>query len=127
MDTLELLDTYIKKRTTDLGPFPDIVQKGINTISGEVPFKLKLAITLSELITFSSHLRKPIELFDGTLVPTNAIVFALSASGTSKDKSLNTIRKSLSTGYAQLEEFRTEYARDKAVKIAILEGEGPEA
>jgi len=126
METKKLLKDYIDKRTKNLGPYPDIVDNGINTISGEVPFKLKLAITLAELITFSSHLRKPIELYDGTLVPTNAIVFALSASGTSKDKSLNTLRKSLATGYDQLEDQRKEYAREKAEKVAILEGEGPE-
>ena len=57
-------------------------------------------------------------------MPTNAIVFALSASGTSKDKSLNTLRKSLSTAYEQLEEYRVEYARDKAEKMAILDGAG---
>lgn len=126
MSTLQLLDNYVRERTTKLGPFPDIVQKGINTISGEVPYKLKLAITLSELITFSSHLRKPIKLYDGTLVPTNAIVFALSASGTSKDKSLNTLRKSLSKAYEQLEEYRKEYAREKAERMAILDGEDRE-
>lgn len=126
MSTKQLLETYVRDRTSTLGPFPEIVQKGINTISGEVPFKLKLAITLSELITFSSHLRKPIKLYDGTLVPTNAIVFALSASGTSKDKSLNTLRKSLSRGYDQLEEFRIGYARDKAEKMALLDGAGTE-
>ena len=122
METSELLEAYIQKRTSELSPFPDIVQKGINTIAGEIPFKLKLAITLSELITFSSHLRKPIELYDGTLVPTNAIVFALSASGTSKDKSLNTIRKSLNIGYEQIEEQRRDYAREKAELAALLEG-----
>lgn len=126
MDTKTLLDGYIRERTGKLGPFPDIVQKGIDTISGDVPYKLKLAITLSELITFSSHLRKPIQLYDGTLVPTNAIVFALSASGTSKDKSLNTIRKSLGTAYDSLEEVRVDYARDKAEKMAILDGAGKE-
>lgn len=124
METKSLLLEYINTRTHNLGPYPDIVEKGINTISGEVPFKLKMAITLAELITFSSHLRKPIELYDGTLVPTNAIVFALSASGTSKDKSLNTLRKSLSVGYEQLEDHRKEYAREKAEKVAILEGDG---
>ena len=124
--THELLESYIKARTTNLSPFPDIVQKGINTIAGEIPFKLKLAITLSELITFSSHLRKPIELFDGTLVPTNAIVFALSGSGTSKDKSLSTIRKSLESGYNQLEQGRKDFARERAEKVALLEGDGPE-
>lgn len=122
MSTLKLLNDYVKARTDPLNTFPDIVQKGINTISGDVPYKLKLAITLSELITFSSHLRKPIKLYDGTLVPTNAIVFALSASGTSKDKSLNTLRRALSTAYAQLEEYRKDYARTKAEKMAILDG-----
>lgn len=122
MSTLDLLNSYVRDRTLKLGAFPDIVQKGINTISGEVPYKLKLAITLAELITFSSHLRKPIKLYDGTLVPTNAIVFALSASGTSKDKSLSILRKSLSAGYEQLEEHRKEYARERAEKMAILDG-----
>lgn len=122
MSTKQLLDTYVRDRTSKLGSLPDIVQKGINTVSGEVPYKLKLAITLSELITFSSHLRKPIKLYDGTLVPTNAIVFALSGSGTSKDKSLNTIRKSLSQGYEQLEDYRNEYARQRAERMALLDG-----
>jgi len=126
MTTKALLQDYISKRTKGLGPYPDIIENGINTISGEVPFKLKLAITLAELITFSSHLRKPIELYDGTMVPTNAIVFALSASGTSKDKSLNALRKSLSSGYANLENQRKEYAREKAEKLAVLEGDGKE-
>lgn len=122
MSTYDLLNDYITERTSKLGPFPDIVQKGIDTISGDVPYKLKLAITLSELITFSSHLRKPIQLYDGTLVPTNAIVFALSASGTSKDKSLNTLRKSLATAYEALEETRKQYAREKAERHALLDG-----
>lgn len=126
MNTKALLEGYVKERTGQVGMFPNIVKMGIDTISGDIPFKLKLAITLSELITFSSHLRKPIELYDGTLVPTNAIVFALSASGTSKDKSLNTIRKSLSSAYEQLESHRKEYARTKAENMAILEGEKAE-
>lgn len=122
MDTKDLLEGYVKERTKNLGPFPDIVQKGIDTIDGEVPFKLKLAITLAELITFGSHLRKPIKLYDGTLVPTNAIVFALSASGTSKDKALSALRKSLNTGYEQLEGQRRDFAREKAEKAALLDG-----
>ncbi len=124
METKKLLETYIQGRTQEVSTFPDIVQKGINCIGGDISFKLKLAITLSELITFSSHLRKSIRLYDGTLVPTNAIVFALSASGTSKDKSLNSIRKSLSLGYDQIEEQRKEFARKKAEQIARLEGDG---
>lgn len=81
MSNKKLLQDYVEARTFAEGSYPEIVKLGIDTISGEVPFKLKLAIVLSELITFTSHLRKPIRLYDGTLVPTNAIVFALSASG----------------------------------------------
>lgn len=126
MSTFKLLEDYVKSRTYKVGNYPEIVQKGVNTIAGNIPFKLKLAITLSELITFSSHLRKHISLFDDTLVPTNAIVFALSASGTSKDKSLNAIRKSLSVAYSKLEEERKEYAKKKATNIARLKGDSPE-
>lgn len=126
MDTRALLQSYVKERTDNSGTFPEVVRRGIDTIPGEIPFKLKLVITLSELITFSSHLRKPVKLYDGTLVPTNAIVFALSASGTSKDKSLNTVRKSLSIAYEHLEEERKSYAQKKAEDIALLEGESRE-
>ena len=123
MDTFTLLETYVRDRTKDLAAFPDIVQKGIDTVEGEIPFKLKLAITLSELTSFVSHLRKPIELYDGTLVPTNAIVFALSGSGTSKDKSLNAIRRSLEKGYTQIEDQRKEFAKKKAERKALIEGD----
>tara|TARA_R110000744_G_scaffold170264_2_gene288395 strand:- start:1869 stop:4073 length:2205 start_codon:yes stop_codon:yes gene_type:complete len=123
MDTKKLLGDYIESRTSKLDSYPDIVRKGMDTIQGSIPFKLKLAITLSELITFSSHLRKPIKLHDGTIVPTNAIVFALAGSGLSKDKSLNAVRKSLSFGYSQIEDQRKEFARTKAESAARLEGD----
>ena len=126
MSTKKLLKDYISDKCKNLNSYPSIVSSGIDTISGSVPFKLKLAITLSELITFSSHFRKHIQLYDGTLVPTNAIVFALSGSGTSKDKSLNSIRKSLSTAYKNLEDQRKYYARQKAEKMAVLDGASKE-
>lgn len=126
MTTKKLLQNYVEARTLKVDSYPDIVGRGMDTIAGDIPFKLKLAITLSELITFSSHLRKPIKLHDGTIVPTNAIVFALSASGTSKDKSLNAIRKSLSFAYEHIESERNEHAKQKAENIARLEGDVPE-
>jgi len=121
METQELLKNYMDIRTSKVDSYPDIVRKGMDTIQGEVPFKLKLAITLSELISFSSHLRKSIELHDGTLVPTNAIVFALAGSGLAKDKSLNAVRKSLSYGYEHIETQRKAYAKTKAESVARLE------
>lgn len=126
MTTKQMLGDYISKRTSKLDAYPDIIRKGMDTIQGSIPFKLKLAITLSELITFSSHLRKPIRLYDNTIVPTNAIVFALAGSGVSKDKSLNAVRKSLSFGYTQIEDQRKEFARTKAESEALLEGDEPD-
>lgn len=126
MSNIPLLESYIKGVTDKLDAFPETVKKGMNTIQGNIPFKLKLAITLSELISFTSHLRKPIQLHDGTIVPTNAIVFALAGSGVSKDKSLNAVRKSLSYGYSQIEDMRKEHAREKAENLARLEGDDPE-
>lgn len=123
METKKLLKDFIDARTNAQDSYPSIIRKGMDTIQGDIPFKLKLAITLSELITFSSHLRKPIQLHDGTLVPTNAIVFALSASGTSKDKSLNAVRKSLTSAYEYIESERKEYARVRAVSAAKLDGD----
>lgn len=123
METKQLLKDFVDSKTQKLDFYPDIIAKGMNTIQGDIPFKLKLGITLSELITFSSHLRKPIRLYDGTIVPTNAIVFALSASGTSKDKSLNAVRKSLSLAYANIEEQRRKAAEEKAKAAAAMEND----
>lgn len=121
MNTRELLKNYIFERTSKQSKFPEIIKRGMDTVSGEVPFKLKLAITVSELVTFVSHTRKPIKLYDDTLVPINAIVFALSASGTSKDKSLNAIRKALQRGYNTLEKERKTAAEDKAKSRSVDE------
>ena len=122
METKKLLKDFVDSKISKVDAYPDIIRKGMETIQGDIPFKLKLAITLSELITFGSHLRKPIKLYDGTIVPTNAIVFALSASGTSKDKSLNAVRKSLSYAYDYIETERKEYAKTKAESAARLDG-----
>lgn len=124
METKELLENYVFDKIAGLPEIPPIVEMGMDTISGEVPYRLKLAIVLSELITFASHTRKNIELYDGTIVPVNAIVFAASASGTSKDKALNAIRKALKTGYDQIEKQREESAEQKARKKARFEGDG---
>ncbi len=124
MLTEEILRQYVEERTKEVPPFVDAIQLGSDTVAGDVPFRLKLGIAISELTTFASHLRKPIKLYDGTIVPVNAIVFALSASGTSKDKSLNAIRKSMKRAYTKLQENRLEEAEKLAKKKARTEGDG---
>ncbi len=124
--TKKLLADYVDKCCNKVDTYPSVVVKAMDCISGQMPFKMKLAITLSELMTFTSHLRKPIELHDNTIVPVNSIFFVLAGSGASKDKALNAIRKSLSIGYDQIESRRKGYAKEKAENTARLEGDQAE-
>lgn len=121
-DTRKFLADYVREATKNCPPIPEFVRLGMNTIAGEVPYNLKLAITLSETATFATHLRKNILLYDGTVVPCNAIVFAMSGSGTSKDKSLSAVRKCLAVGYDSITDARKEEAQTKAERRAVLEG-----
>lgn len=125
-ETKKILGDYIDKCCSKVDTYPAVVVKAMDCISGQMPFKMKLAITLSELMTFTSHLRKPIELHDNTIVPVNSIFFILAGSGASKDKALNAVRKSLSIGYGQLEDRRKAYAKEKAESVARLEGDQAE-
>jgi len=120
----DVLRSYIDSKCKYLANYPEVVSRAVETIVGQgVSPKLKLGVALSELITLASHLRKPIKLFDGTLVPVNAISVILSPSGSSKDKSMNTVRKALSGSYSKLEDKRKEYAVAKAMELAVANGE----
>lgn len=80
-DTLKMLEEHLRDNQAFNGRLHPLVIKATDTISGEVPYRLKLSIALSELTTLASHLRKHIILADGTIVPCNAITFALAGSG----------------------------------------------
>lgn len=126
-DGSKVLLDFIKSKTQYLDNYPDVVAKAVDTIVGQgVAPRLKLGVALSELITLVSHLRKSIVLFDGTIVPVNAISVILSPSGSSKDKSMNTVRKALSGSYTKLEGRRREYAVDRAKELANLNGDSPD-
>lgn len=122
MSTKNMLETYLKENRVFQKEVHPMVTKAIKTISGEVPYRLKLSIALSELITLTSHLRKNIILHDGTIVPCNAITFALAKSGISKDSSMNMVRKALKPGYEIINQYRKDLARQKAEKAAVLDG-----
>ena len=124
--TKVMLETYLKENGVFVEEIHPLVAKAINTISGEVPYRLKLSIALSELITLTSHLRKNIMLHDGTIVPCNALTFALAKSGVSKDSSMNMVRKALKSGYEIINQYRKDLAKHKAEKVAILEGKTKE-
>jgi len=107
------------------GRLPDFVHKLISVITGEIPEHLKVSIALSELITFTSHLRKHIQIHDGTLVPCNAITFSLAKSGVSKDSSMNMVRKVFKDALEVLNDMRKELAKQQAMQEAEEMGEEP--
>ncbi len=120
--TKDMLFTHLKDSGAFINEVHPLVTKAINCISGEVPYRLKLSIALSELITLTSHLRKSIKLHDGTIVPCNAITFSLAKSGVSKDSSMNMVRKALASGYNQINNYRKDLAKYNAERAAVLDG-----
>jgi len=126
MTTKEMLYKHLESKGVFNGGIHPIVNTALDTISGEVPYRLKLSIALSELITLTSHMRKNIKLFDGTIVPCNAIVFALAGSGVSKDSSVNMVRKALKPAYEMIEQYRKDNAKAIAERKAILDGKTKE-
>ena len=117
-----MLETHLKEVGAFTKTIHPLIDMAVNTIAGEVPYRLKLSIALSELITFTSHLRKPIKLYDGTIVPCNAITFALAKSGVSKDSSMNMVRKALKPGYEIIDNYRKDLSKHKAEQAAVLDG-----
>ena len=126
MTTLEITKNYLTQRGAFTPAIHEIVEVTAQTISGDIPEHLKLSITLSELITLTSHLRKNIKLSDGTIVPCNAITIALAASGQSKDSSMNQVRRALQPAYELITTKRKQLARQAAEQAALDDGQSAE-
>ena len=105
---------------------PPIVQAAVNCINTEAVTKMKIAIAVSELTTFASHLRKPIQFNEKLVVPTNSISTIFGRSGVAKDSSVNAVRTALSTGYDMLKTNREKEAKVIAQEKAINAGEEAE-
>jgi len=126
MTTLEMTKNYLTERGAFTPTIHEVVNITSQTIGGDIPDHLKLSITLSELITLTSHLRKNIQLYDGTIVPCNAISISLAASGVSKDSSMNKVRKALQPAYEVVNQRRKQLARQSAEQAALDDGQSSE-
>ena len=123
----EVLYAYLKEKGAfNKRKLHPIVQKATEVVYSGIPYKLKVAMAISEVITFTSHLRKNIELFDGTIVPCNSIAFLLAKSGASKDSSVSAIRKAFKPAYNLIEQKRKDKAKGIAEKHALLDGKQKE-
>lgn len=92
----------------------------IKCIAQNANYKMKLMMAASELVLFTSQLRKPIQMSDGTLVPVNIISFILAGSGAAKDSSLAQVRTALQEGYNVIEYNREQSAKQKAEHHATV-------
>lgn len=105
------------------GTLPDIVRQTVDSINNpQAPYRFKLTIAASELVLFASHLRRNIKHWNGSMIPINAISFAIAASGFGKDSAVNASRKCFSEGYKIINNKRKEVATANAQKQAMLAG-----
>jgi hypothetical protein len=123
----------LRKHLENLGVFkgvhsPDL-QNLKNCITGDVSPKMVEAISISELILFTSQFRRyiidpnhvPGE--DLSLIPINSISFLLAGSGSDKDRTVKAIRKALLPGYKIIDKYRKELAKEKAIATAMRNGD----
>lgn len=119
---------FLRNELTNYGAFntPNhiFVQSLIKAIPfNTVPEKMKTIFALSHLSQYASQFRRSIQLWDGTLVPTNNISFVIADSGANKDSSNNKIKKCFADGYAQIGELVKDYVKNNAIEAAEKAGE----
>ena len=115
---IKMLKEYLDKQDVLTALIPSELEKLKNSITGNIPNKMKLTIAMSELMLFASQLRKPILLPNNTKIPINAISFVLADSGESKDRTKNTVHKCFERGYKQINVIREQEAISKAQLLA---------
>ena len=101
--------------------YPGVVRIGMDTVSTNAPEKMKALMIMTELLVFTSNLRKPI-LWDKSNVPVNTISFIIAGSGIGKDSSMQMIRKALEPAYEKIEKYRLDHAKVQAVEDAEMDG-----
>lgn len=97
---------------------PPILTDVANSIHTNIPMRMKLAIAVSELITFASQFRKNINHWNGSIIPINSITFCIAKSGASKDSSVNACKKCFENGYKIIQEYRADKSREVAIETA---------
>lgn len=120
---LELLKQDLTSSGVFSGELPSVIRKIVDSINApQIPYRFKLTVAVSEAILFTSHLRRPIQHWNGSLIPINAISFVISGSGSGKDSSVSAARKCFSDGYKLLDTKRKDIATQKAIRAAMTAG-----
>ena len=121
---LDMLERELNKLNLfDESTMPEIVKAVANSIPSQtLPYRMKLAIAISEIITFIGQFRVNIHHWNDSIIPINAITFCIAKSGASKDSSVKAARKCFKGGYDILNRIRRENAVNKAIQLAREDG-----
>lgn len=123
---LDSLEKHLNKLQVFEGNIPEIVTAIADSIpSNTIPYKMKLAFAVSEIVTFVSQFRRNIQHWNGSIIPINSVMFCIAKSGASKDSSVKAARKCFSKSYELINEERKEYAKQKAIEKAKEDGCDP--
>lgn len=123
MSMLDMLEKEINKLNLFEGNLPDIVKAIADSIPSQtIPYRMKIAIAISEIVLFISQFRINIQHWNRSIIPINSIMFCIAKSGASKDSSVKAARKCFTTSYNIINELRKEHAIEKAKELAEKAG-----
>lgn len=120
---LDMLEKEINNLNLFEGNTPEIVKAVADSIPSQtIPYRMKIALAVSEIMTFISQFRINIEHWNGSIIPINSIMFCIAKSGASKDSSLKAARKCFQKGYDIINEIRQQTAINNAIEQATNAG-----
>lgn len=119
MSMLDILEKEINNLNLFEGNIPPIVTAIADSIpSNTIPYRMKIALAISEIMLFTSQFRINIKHWNDSIIPINSIMFCIAKSGASKDSSLKAARKCFSEAYDIINNYRKEAAIHRAQEQA---------
>ena len=123
MSMLDILEKEINSLNVFDGNLPEIVKGVADSIPSQtIPYRMKLAFAVSEIMLYASQFRKNIKHWNDSIIPINSIMFCVAKSGASKDSSVKAARKCFESGYKQINEIRNQNAIEMAIEKARENG-----
>jgi len=101
--------------------YPKVFDAASKVIPSNIPEKMRMLMTATELTVFAGHLRKPIN-WHGAKIPINIIAFLVGGSGAGKGLSIKSISSILDGGNKQINTNREAHAKLLAVEDAETDG-----
>lgn len=119
MSMLDILEKEINNLNLFEGNIPPIVTAIADSIpSNTIPYRMKIALAISEIMLFASQFRINIKHWNDSIIPINSIMFCIAKSGASKDSSLKAARKCFTGAYDIINNYRKEAAIHRAQEQA---------